>query len=404
MSIDSASRLGPLPEFSCVLIVDDEPMNVRLLEMALEPIEGLRIVSTTKSTEALAMYLEHLPDIVLLDLHMPVLGGIDLMKAIHLEMPMDDFVPVVVLTADISRESREAALHAGAHDFLTKPLDLTEVSLRIRNLLRTRSLHVNLQRDHAELAERLRRHESARREEEQRLAEETERIATMIERRDITVVFQPIVNLESRSTIGYEALSRFSGEPPRPPDRWFAEANSVGLGRQLELLAVDEAIRALDRIPRDRFLSVNLSPELLANGDFEEFMHDRDGDRLVVEFTEHVRIDDYAPLVDSMKRLRRRGLRFAVDDAGAGFASLQHILKLRPEIIKLDIALTRGIDSDPARRALASSLVFFANETDARIISEGIETDDEQSTLHGIGVHLGQGFLLGRPGPLPTME
>ena len=122
----------------------------------------------------------------------------------------------------------------------------------------------------------------------------------------------------------------------------------------------------------------------------------------MLEITEHVRVDDYGQLLDRLGRLRRAGIRLAVDDAGAGFASLHHILKLCPDIIKLDIVLTRDIDRDPIKRALASSLVSFSRDVGGTLIAEGIETAAELQTLVELGVPLGQGYHLGYPSPLPA--
>ncbi len=402
---DIASRLEK-QSASCVLIVDDEPTNIKLLEKVLRPLADLRIVSTTKGADALALFRTNRPDLVLLDLHMPGMDGLEVMSAIREVIEHEDFVPFVVLTADISPQSRVAALTAGADDFLTKPLDASEVVLRVRNLLRTRTLYLIVQHDRARLAEQLREREATELAEERRLADVAARIRDVLTRGNIEIVFQPILDLVRNSTIGYEALSRFSAEPVRSPDHWFADANEVGLGRDLELLAIDIALRSLERIPEELFLSVNISPDLVANGELSVFLGSRAATRLVIELTEHARIDDYAPLISQVTELRKRGLQFAVDDAGAGFASLQHILRLRPDIIKLDLTLTRGIDGDPVRRALASSMAFFGNEVGAHVLAEGIETEAEQKTLCKLGVHLGQGYHLGRPGALrfPTSD
>jgi len=119
----------------------------------------------------------------------------------------------------------------------------------------------------------------------------------------------------------------------------------------------------------------------------------------VLELTEHHRIDSYDSVLGAIEGLRRHGVRLAVDDAGAGYAGLHHILRLRPEILKLDMALTRGIDADPARRALATALVHFAAEIDSMIVAEGVETTEELDTLTSLGVQWAQGYLLGRPTP-----
>jgi EAL domain-containing protein (putative c-di-GMP-specific phosphodiesterase class I) len=125
---------------------------------------------------------------------------------------------------------------------------------------------------------------------------------------------------------------------------------------------------------------------------------------VVLELTEHTGIDDYHLFGEAIAELRSNGLRLAVDDAGAGFSSFRHILNLRPDIIKLDIALTRGIDTDPARRALGSAMLTFGLDAyNASIVAEGIETQSELATLQGLGCHYGQGYLLGRPAQMSVL-
>lgn len=136
------------------------------------------------------------------------------------------------------------------------------------------------------------------------------------------------------------------------------------------------------------------SPALLAHLD-EPSRH-----RLVIELAEHEPVDDYRPLVDSITSLRDHGIRLAVDDTGSGVASLQHIVKLQPDFIKLEQGLIEGIDADPAKRALVSALKSFAYDTRSKVIAEGIETEAELATLRDLGITLGQGYLLGRPAPL----
>jgi EAL domain-containing protein (putative c-di-GMP-specific phosphodiesterase class I) len=163
---------------------------------------------------------------------------------------------------------------------------------------------------------------------------------------------------------------------------------------------VDAAIRQLDRVPANAFMAVNMSPATAMVDGLAARLHRAPGARIVVELTEHTRVQDYQLLLGALSELRGHGVRVAVDDAGAGYAGLQHVLRLRPDIIKLDHELTRAIDTDPARRALAGALVTFANEIDAVIVAEGIETPEALSTLRALEVAWGQGYHLARPGPL----
>jgi EAL domain-containing protein (putative c-di-GMP-specific phosphodiesterase class I) len=213
------------------------------------------------------------------------------------------------------------------------------------------------------------------------------------------MVFQPIVDLKDGRVQGVEALARFNMEPQRGPDFWFDLAWKTGLGLELELAAARAALREAAFLPGMVYVSVNLSPEVIASEEFREFLRYVPRDGLMVEVTEHAPVEDYKVLVEPVRELRRRGGRLAVDDVGAGFASLRHILRLDPDVIKIDVELTRGIDADRRRRALASGLVSFGAELGCLVISEGIETRDEFDVLRSLGVLLGQGYFLSRPAP-----
>ncbi len=220
----------------------------------------------------------------------------------------------------------------------------------------------------------------------------------------LTIVLQPIVELATGRVVAAEALSRFGDEPRRPPDVWFAEAEAVGLGTELELAALRIAITHLDELPADVRLTVNVSPATLLAPSLATLLSTVPGERMAVELTEHAPVADYTALEAALAGPRSRGVQFMIDDAGAGFSSLRHVLGLHPDAIKLDLALTRDIDSDPVRRALAASLVAFAREIGATIVAEGIETRQELETLRSLGVTHGQGYYLARPGPGPVPE
>jgi EAL domain-containing protein (putative c-di-GMP-specific phosphodiesterase class I) len=234
-------------------------------------------------------------------------------------------------------------------------------------------------------------------------AETIARITAAIAGNGLHVVFQPIVRLESFDVVGVEALSRFEGGPATP-DRWFREAAGVGLESDLELASLRLAVGAIPLLPEHVYLSINASPELIMLWADRVLPAGVPYDRLLLEITEHVPIDDYEELLSALRPLRERGVRIAIDDAGAGYSSFRHILLIKPDVIKLDISITRGIDQDPARRALASALIRFAAEIDASLVAEGVETFDELTALRALGVTLGQGYLFARPGSLPYAQ
>jgi EAL domain-containing protein (putative c-di-GMP-specific phosphodiesterase class I)/FixJ family two-component response regulator len=385
-----------------VLIVDDDASSVMLLELLLRDAGVAAVHGLTDAREAVARCLELRPDLVLLDLHMPHMDGCAVLAALQVALPPNVFLPVLVLTGDASPAARKDALDAGAKDFLTKPFDHVETVLRVRNLLETAALYRTVQSHNEQLLAEL----HARGERERQVSAERRRRRERIERvmhdGTLQMVFQPIVDLRGGGLVGVEALARFDCEPRRPPDAWFAEAAEVGLGAELELTAVEAAVRELDRVPSGGFMTVNVSASAVLQADLEGVLSRTPATRIVLELTEHTRIEDYEPVRAAIAAHHRRGVRLAVDDTGAGYAGLQHLLRLRPDIIKLDIDLTRGIDVDPARHALAGALMTFAHEIDAMVVAEGIETSGELEALQALHVPWGQGFHVAEPHLLPS--
>jgi EAL domain-containing protein (putative c-di-GMP-specific phosphodiesterase class I) len=234
---------------------------------------------------------------------------------------------------------------------------------------------------------------------------EADRIRTVLERGLIRMEFQPVKRLEDGALVAYEALARFDDPDFPTPAHGFAAAARAGIGVELELLAVKRALDRLPDIPPQLWLGVNLSAEALIDPAVQEVLLGAaaGGHRLGIEITEHTEVHDYVELTAVTQRLRAAGIQIGVDDAGAGYASFRHILKLRPTVIKLDLEIVRDVDVDLVRQALTRSLVSFAVEAEAVLVAEGIETEAELKTLRFLGVGYGQGFLLARPGPLPPL-
>lgn len=214
------------------------------------------------------------------------------------------------------------------------------------------------------------------------------------------VAFQPIVDLRSLALAGVEALCRFRSTPYRSPDKWFADAAEIGMDEGLECLVADRALSALGDVPSGAYVSVNASPATIASGAMARALVGHDLARVVLEVTEHAAVADYDRIAWELDPLRERGLKLAVDDAGAGYAGFQQILRLSPDLIKLDMSLTRDVDTDHARASLTDALTGFARRTGSRVVAEGIETEGELTALRALGVAYGQGYLLGRPSEL----
>jgi PAS domain S-box-containing protein len=224
-----------------------------------------------------------------------------------------------------------------------------------------------------------------------------ERVNEVLDAGPLPMALQPIIEVATGRVIGAEALARFPDG--RPPTVWFDEAGEAGLRFELETHAIFSAVRRLSELPAEACLSVNAGPEVITDPRFVPLMVESGLplDRLVLEVTEHVRIDAYEGLVDRLAALRAAGMRLAVDDAGAGYASLTHVLHLRPDIVKLDRSLIANVDSDRARRTLITSLTLLAMDIGAEVTAEGVETTAELEAVADLGIDHAQGYLIGRP-------
>jgi EAL domain-containing protein (putative c-di-GMP-specific phosphodiesterase class I) len=391
----SLLRLVPRTDPIRVLLADDEPALRTALTELLSHEDRVRLVGTAAdAAEAIRIAEENRPDVALVDVRMPEGGGPHAARGITRVSPG---TRVIALSAYEDRTNVLEMLRAGAVGYLVKGTAADELVDGIATVARGgTSLSAEVMSGVvAELATQLRR-EEIEREADEALRGDVERF---VSGHGVWIVYQPIVDLGSRTRIGVEALARFGSIPVRPPDRWFADATALELGLQLELRTLQGSLEGLPGIHDGSFLAVNASHRAAVSPGFIERLDGLE-DRIVLEITEHEAIDDYGALARGLAPLRARGLRVAVDDVGAGYASLRHALQLAPDMVKMDISLTRGIDRHPGRRALAAALISFAEETDTTIVAEGVETAGELEALSQLGVRYGQGFYLGQPAPL----
>ena len=225
-------------------------------------------------------------------------------------------------------------------------------------------------------------------------------VSAIINENLLSTVLQPIYDCKLNKIVGFECLARFDKAPYQPPNYWFDSAAQGGYGELLELYAIEVALQALPTVPQDCFLSLNISPQYLYSGRLHTLLMGIPLERIVLEVTEREAIDHYEDFRRNLQPLREQGLRLAVDDAGAGFASFQHILELQADIIKLDQSLICNLDQDQGRRALVAALIGFAAETNCLVLGEGVETPNEMSILQRLGAHFIQGYYLSHPLPL----
>jgi EAL domain-containing protein (putative c-di-GMP-specific phosphodiesterase class I)/AmiR/NasT family two-component response regulator len=376
-----------------VLIADDDASVRKVLEDLVQADPGLSLIGSAEDADgAVALACRHRPDVAILDVKMHG-GGPDAARRILAGSPA---TWIIALSAYEDDASVRQMIAAGARSYVVKGVGASELIAAIYRSFDGAATLSDRVAGHlvSELAMRLSLEEPEREHHREvgmrirKILEDPERLA---------IAYQPIVDLtDGRRTIGLEALSRFP-DGGGDPSCWFRDAELIGLGVELEETAIRRALEPLERIPHDVYVAVNASPTTLMASEFPELFADVDPGRLVVEVTEHAPIDDYAMLRERLDELAAAGIRLAVDDAGAGYASLRHILKLRPDVIKLDISLTRNIDEEPLQRALAAALVTFANELGASIVAEGVERSEEVVVLTDLGVRYAQGYHFAKP-------
>ncbi|MGE0219533.1 EAL domain-containing protein [Mycolicibacterium sp.] len=229
-------------------------------------------------------------------------------------------------------------------------------------------------------------------------ADQHKAIRRVVAERDFEVVFQSIHEAATGKVVGVEALARFPCEPFRP-DAFFEQATQLGLGIELETAVVTRVCAKMPRLPDGVFVAINISPAAVLAVPWAELLADVDPSRIVLEITEHDAVPNYGLLEEALEACRARGMRVAVDDVGAGFASFSHVLELAPDFVKIDQSITRHIDTDDARRRLAQAIAQFAGQIGATVIAEGVESQGELDAVAASGITWAQGYCLSRPKP-----
>lgn len=228
------------------------------------------------------------------------------------------------------------------------------------------------------------------------------RLIPLIEAGGPTVLLQPIVDLATGRRVGSEALSRFPTEWGKAPDVVFEEAHSVGLGDQLELLALERALDHVDAVTG--YVAMNVSPQTLMTSECAALLRRLPAGRVLLELSEHDPVADYDAMGAVLAEPRAAGMRLAIDDVGAGFSSLRHIVLCSPDVLKLDRSMIDGISTDRVLPTLVAALVEFAHGNGRLVVAEGVETEDDAEVLRALQVDYGQGWHFGRPGPPEALE
>lgn len=378
----------PAAPLDVVVVVDDEPSVLHALSRSLA---GAFAVETFEYAEAaMARVRAGGVSVVLSDIGMPGMSGLDLLGAAR---ELDPDLPFVLITGAPSIESATKAIERGVFRYLPKPLNGEEIALVVGQASQFRRLAL-LKREALELrgAQSTPRPPVGSSSFRQALAE-------------LWVVFQPIVSVAGKSVFGYEALMRSAHPEFRSPSQLLDAAERThalnDLGRAVRARAAAGAAEAMD----GALLFVNLhpqdlaDPELVAPGSPLVAM----ADRVVLEITERASLGGIEQLAERIAELRKLGFRIAVDDLGAGYAGLTSFALLEPEIVKLDMSLTRGVDRSSVKQKLVGSIGALCREMGITIVVEGVETPEERDTLVSLGCDLLQGHLFGYPERAPAV-
>jgi EAL domain-containing protein (putative c-di-GMP-specific phosphodiesterase class I)/DNA-binding NarL/FixJ family response regulator len=377
-----------------VLIVDDEQTFTEALRSVLESDPAIDVVGTSATPdEGIELALRTRPDVALVDVRMPDGGAARTAREISHRCPP---TRVVALSAFEDRETVLSMIRAGARGFVGKTSSNEEILRAIHGTVDGNAeLSAGAMNEvYRAVAERVGAAAPTDEKEQRR------KILRIIQRSAVDFVFQPVVDIEAMRIEGVEALARFRTLPRRPPNVWLDHAASLGLVHDLEVTVARVGLRQLERIPAGTYLAVNVSPRLAATPELRELVAAAPPGRLVLELPERATLDDSGGL-SGLSDLRAAGVRIAIDDAGAGFSSLRNVVRIAPELIKLDMSVTRDVSTDPTRQALVASYLRFAADIGATLVAKGVETARELEALVHLGVRQAQGYHFARPGRLP---
>jgi EAL domain-containing protein (putative c-di-GMP-specific phosphodiesterase class I)/CheY-like chemotaxis protein len=371
-----------------ILMVDDEDSVRMALARALRG-ASYDVTAVASVQEAKAQLSSNSFDLVISDLHMPIEGGLELLQSIRETEPE---LPVILITGAPTTESAVGALQLKATGYFTKPIDPPRLLAEITRVLKMRELadvrrhaHEITRKDSAELEELSRQLESALDQ--------------------LFMVFHPVVVWPGREVFGYEALMRTKEKALGNPQLLLDAAQKLGrlndLGRTVRTRCAIAAKESPDGVP----LLVNLHPLDLADPEMYSSSSPlaQVASRIVLEITERAQLETVPDVEKRIASLRAMGFRVAIDDIGAGYSGLNSFALLRPDFVKIDMALVRGIDADPVKRRLTTLLVQLCADLSIGVIAEGVETKAERDALSEIGCDLLQGYLFAKPStPFPT--
>ena len=363
-----------------ILIIDDEPDLLEMMRFFLES-ANFRVIIASAPEEGLEK-ARLKPDLILLDLNMPRMSGHEVCKRLK-EDELSLSIPVIMLTCQDKTLDKVEAFNLGVADYIGKDFPLEEILARIKAVLR----------ETAPAATSL-----AKQERNKKILE----LRMIVEEKNMRTFFQPIVTLASKKPIGYEALTRGpAGSFLENPVDLFTLANEESMFFELSRASLSLAVKRATFIGQGQLLFLNIDPIILNKDDFKglDFLADSKitASQVCIEITERTCINGFARLSSDLKYFKAQGVKVAIDDVGEGYSSLKAIAEIRPEFIKVDMGLVRGVNADEVKKSLVQAIADFAKKMHSYLIAEGIETQEEYSALLSLGVEYGQGYLFAKP-------
>lgn len=368
-----------------ILVVDDDPQFVKVLTLSLKA-HNYDIDVATDGIEALEKAKEK-PQMILLDVNMPKMNGYEVCYNLRQDSATR-FIPIVMLTGKDAPEEKIEGFYVGADDYITKPYDTRILFARIEAIFRRIEFADNLLKDRPRAIRELKR---------------------IIKEESITPLFQPIYSLISRRVLATEVLSR-------PPEYSYFSNSAVlfevafrlGMYFDLELSCHKKALCILKKRVKEIFICFNISPSFVEDKRYTElipfYKSYINANMITLELTERTAIHDFDTFINKLKVFKNEGFKISIDDIGSGYASLRSIVELKPDFVKIDQHLVRGLHNDKVRQNLIKAIIVFCKDCGITSIAEGVESDSELATLAGLGVDACQGYLLGTPQPDITWE
>ncbi|MFH1752643.1 MAG: EAL domain-containing protein [Candidatus Omnitrophota bacterium] len=358
-----------------ILLVDDEVDFAKLMAFQLR-FKGYDVVIAHTAKEALEN-AEEKPDLILLDIQLPKMNGYQICARLR-GSPKTKNIPIIMLSCRDQTLDKVEGLKLGADDYVTKSAESEELFARIEAILRRRDFFAYAEKEKSSLAIE---------------------VKDIIQNKSIDTLFQPILSLPGRKPLGYEIFSRGPKESVlEDPQNLFYVAEKNDMLFELETIVRKQALSKLSEKGKEGLMFFNTNPALVYSGHFQEILDLYEHpENIVLEITERTNIPDFAAFGKMLTTYKKAGFKVSLDDIGSGHASLEAVVELRPDFVKIDKCLIQDIESSGIKQSLVKAISTICKNNSISVIAEGIERQSQEFILAQYGIYGGQGFFLGIP-------